>query len=170
MPDWDGYFIQIALAVAQRANCVRGKRPVGAIVVRDKRILSSGYNGTPSGVDNCLTSGCMYCIKTKDALKEHCICVHAEQNAITQAAQFGIPVKGATIFTTVQPCFSCLKEIIQAGMTGVRYLFEYDQFKKPVLYQYKILQAKLSDGVKPVSLPSRKLWENYIQQPLPKAA
>jgi dCMP deaminase len=123
-PEPDAYFMGIALAVRTRANCT-GRR-VGAIVVRDRRILSTGYNGTPSNMRNCEDGGCHRCAHPADYPPgEHydvCICVHAEQNALLAAARFGVAVEGCTIYTTLQPCFGCLKELLQASVREVCYL------------------------------------------------
>src|SRR4051812_41147514 len=112
----DDYFMGIALAVRRRANCL-GRR-VGAIVVLEGRIISTGYNGTPEGMTNCLDGGCHRC-SHRDAYPsgtgyDLCICVHAEQNALLAAARFGIGVEGATVYSTTRPCFNCTKEMLQA--------------------------------------------------------
>src|SRR3972149_5411208 len=118
------YYMGIALAVRKRANC-QG-RSVGAVVVKDKRIVSTGYNGTAEGMKNCLDGACYRCDNpTKYAPGEgydRCVCVHAEQNALLSAARFGIAVEGATIYTTLQPCFGCMKEMLQAKVRRVYYL------------------------------------------------
>ncbi len=123
-PEPDAYFMGIALAVRTRANCT-GRR-VGAIVVRDRRILSTGYNGTPSNMRNCEDGGCHRCARPDEYPPgEHydvCICVHAEQNALLAAARFGVAIEGCTIYTTLQPCFGCLKELLQASVREVCYL------------------------------------------------
>ncbi|MBI4299569.1 MAG: dCMP deaminase family protein [Chloroflexi bacterium] len=114
----------IALAVRKRANC--SGRKVGAVVVKDNRILSTGYNGTPSKLRNCEGEmGCSRCASggfEPGTGYDLCICVHAEQNALLAAARFGVAVERAQLYTTLQPCLNCLKEIIQAGIQGVRYL------------------------------------------------
>jgi dCMP deaminase len=123
-PQPDAYFMGIAIAVRARANCT-GRR-VGAIVVRDRRILSTGYNGTPSKMTNCEDGGCLRCARPGDypsgAGYDVCICVHAEQNALLAAARFGVAVEGCTLYTTLQPCFGCLKELLQAEVREVCYL------------------------------------------------
>lgn len=124
-PDWDSYFMAIAHVVAMRANCSR--RKVAAVVVADHRIISTGYNGTPRGIKNCFDGGCPRCsghAKSGAALEE-CVCVHAEQNAICQAAYYGIRLAGATIYVTLTPCLTCAKMIINAGIREVVYTGEY---------------------------------------------
>jgi dCMP deaminase len=114
-PDFDHYFMGLAMAVRRRANCL-GSR-VGAVVVKEWRVLSTGYNGTPSKMPNCLDGGCERCAHPEkfESGKGYdlCICVHAEQNCLLAAARFGISVEGATIYTTMRPCFGCTKELLQ---------------------------------------------------------
>lgn len=123
-PGPDAYFMGIALAVRARANCM-GRR-VGAIVVRDRRILSTGYNGTPSNMRNCQDGGCHRCahpeLYASGEGYDVCICVHAEQNALLAAARFGVAIEGCAVYTTLQPCFGCLKELLQASVREVCYL------------------------------------------------
>ena len=123
-PEPDAYFMGIALAVRSRANCT-GRR-VGALIVRDHRILSTGYNGTPTKMRNCEEGGCHRCANP-DAYPsgegyDLCICVHAEQNALLAAARFGVAIDGCTLYSTLQPCFGCLKELLQANVREVCYL------------------------------------------------
>ena len=124
-PDWDTYFMSIARVVAERANCSR--RKVAAVIVSDHRIISTGYNGTPRGIRNCFDGGCPRCsghAKSGTSLEE-CLCVHAEQNAICQAAFHGSAVKGATIYVTISPCLTCAKLIVNAGIEEVVYGGDY---------------------------------------------
>ena len=124
-PEWDEYFMQIATVVARRANCM--KRKVAAVVVKDKRIIATGYNGTPRGARNCNEGGCARCnsmAKSGTGL-ELCVCSHAEENAITQSAYHGISVKSATLYTTFSPCLQCTKMIINSGITEVVYNATY---------------------------------------------
>ncbi len=124
-PDWDTYFMDIAHVVSTRGNCSR--RRVAAVVIKDRRIISTGYNGTPRGVKNCMDGGCARCagdLPSGSGLGD-CICSHAEENAITQAAYHGISTKGATIYVTLSPCLTCAKMIINAGITEVIYDEEY---------------------------------------------
>lgn len=116
-PSWDDYFMQIAHLVASRATCLR--RKVGAILVRDKRILSTGYNGPPAGLPHCDELG--GCLRTKLQVpsgERHEIsrAVHAEQNAIIQAAVHGFSIRGATLYATNQPCSLCTKMLVNAGV------------------------------------------------------
>jgi len=124
-PDWDSYFMSIAHVVSSRANCSR--RKVAAVVVSENRIISTGYNGTPRGVTNCFAGGCARCAGTapSGSSLEECICVHAEQNAICQAAFYGIRLEGATIYVTISPCLTCAKLIINAGIREVVYGGDY---------------------------------------------
>jgi len=124
-PDWDTYFVDIAHVVKRRGNCMR--RQVAAIIVHDRRIISTGYNGTPRGVRNCCEGGCERCASNAPSGSSlgECICSHAEENSITQAAYHGISVKGATIYVTLSPCLMCAKMIINAGITEVVYEEEY---------------------------------------------
>jgi dCMP deaminase len=124
-PDWDDYFMQIASVVARRSNCM--KRKVAAVVVRDRRIISTGYNGTPRGARNCNEGGCPRCnsMAVSGTALDQCVCSHAEENAITQSAYHGISVKGATLYTTFSPCMQCTKMIINSGIEEVVYNVAY---------------------------------------------
>ena len=124
-PDWDEYFMQIAQVVALRSNCSR--RQVAAVIVKDHRIISTGYNGTPRGITNCDEGGCPRCnsdAPSGTALEE-CLCCHGEENAIVQAAYHGISVKDSTLYTTFSPCLLCAKMIINAGIKEVVYAERY---------------------------------------------
>lgn len=124
-PAWDAYFIELAGIVKKRSNCLRPS--YGALIVKDSRIISTGYNGTPHGIKNCIDGGCERCMKRdKGEIQTHeyqesCICIHAEQNAIIQAAYQGSSTKGAIMYSTISPCSSCAKMIINAGI--VRYVY-----------------------------------------------
>jgi dCMP deaminase len=124
-PGWDDYFMSIARVVAMRSNCV--KRKVAAVVTLDRRIISTGYNGTPRGVRNCNEGGCPRCnsfAPTGTSIGE-CLCSHAEENAITQAAYHGVSVRGASLYTTLCPCLMCTKMIINSGIVEVVYNADY---------------------------------------------
>ena len=125
LPTNDEYYMGIAFAVRERANCT-GNR-VGAVVVKGNRVISTGYNGVPEGMTNCLDGGCLRCSNPGNQFPsghgyDLCICVHAEQNALLSAARFGISVEGGTLYTTMQPCFGCLKESLQAHVERIVYL------------------------------------------------
>jgi dCMP deaminase len=124
-PDWNSYFMEIAGIVAKRSTCIR--RRVGAVIVKDKRILSTGYNGAPSGLDHCVDLGCLREAKQVPSGERHELCrgLHAEQNAIVQAAYHGVPIKGALVYCTHLPCSICIKMIINAGIEQVLYLEGY---------------------------------------------
>ena len=124
-PGWDEYFMNIARVVATRSNCM--KRKVAAIIVKDRRVISTGYNGTPRGARNCNEGGCPRCngmAESGTALDE-CLCSHGEENAITQAAYHGISLKGSTLYTTFAPCLQCTKLIINSGIVEVVYNNDY---------------------------------------------
>ena len=118
-PPWDEYFMNIAHAAATRSNCI--KRKVGAIVAVDRRIVSTGYNGTPRGTRNCNEGGCPRCAGAAPAGSrlDECLCSHAEENAITQAAYHGVSLRGGTLYTTLSPCLICTKLIVNAGIVEV---------------------------------------------------
>ncbi|MFP3869884.1 MAG: deoxycytidylate deaminase [Syntrophobacteria bacterium] len=120
-PSWEAYFMEITALVARRSTCCR--RRVGAVLVKDKRILATGYNGAPSGLPHCLDVGCL---REKNGIpsgERHELCrgLHAEQNVIIQAASHGIPIQGATLYCTTSPCVICAKMIINAGIVAVYY-------------------------------------------------
>lgn len=124
-PSWDEYFMEIAKVVAKRSNCSR--RQVAAVIVQSNHLISTGYNGTPRGVKNCFAGGCPRCagkVKSGEHLEE-CLCVHAEQNAICQAAYYGHATEGATIYVTISPCLTCAKLIINSGIKEVVYEGDY---------------------------------------------
>ncbi len=118
-PEWDEYFMEIAEIVKERSTCLR--RKVGAIIVKDNRILSTGYNGAPKGLSHCSTTGCLRANLNVPSGERHELCrgLHAEQNAIIQAAVFGTAIDGATIYTTLSPCVVCTKMIINAGIKRI---------------------------------------------------
>lgn len=124
-PSWDEYFMGIARVVALRSNCV--KRKVAAVIVKDKRIISTGYNGTPRGVKNCSEGGCPRCnqLAASGTRLEECYCSHGEENAITQAAYHGVHIKDSTLYTTYSPCLLCTKMIINSGIHEVVYNVDY---------------------------------------------
>lgn len=141
---WDEYFMQIAVLVSQRATCLR--RCVGAVIVKDKRMLATGYNGAPRGLAHCLETGCL-----RDKLKipsgqrhELCRGLHAEQNAIIQASLYGVSVKDSVIYVTNQPCIICAKMLINAGITEIVISEGYpDEMSMQMLKEAKIKVRKV---------------------------
>ncbi len=124
---------------------------MGAVITRDARVLSTGYNGTPFGMPNCSEGGCHRCSRRDDdglrgGAYDICICVHAEQNALLTAARFGQQTLGASMTSTTQPCFGCLKEMVQAGITDVHYLHPWDPMEayndRALVQQYAALRAR----------------------------
>jgi dCMP deaminase len=134
-PSWEDYFMGIAVLVAQRSTCTR--RAVGAIIVKDKRILSTGYNGAPSGAQHCLDIGCLREELKVPSGERHELCrgIHAEQNAIIQAALHGVSVNGATLFCTNLPCSICTKMIINAGIKKIFYQNGYADSMSEDMFQ-----------------------------------
>ncbi|MDI6725383.1 MAG: cytidine/deoxycytidylate deaminase family protein [Smithellaceae bacterium] len=118
-PIWEDYFMDIASLVARRATCCR--RMVGSVLVRDKRILATGYNGAPSGLRHCLDIGCLREEMKIPSGERHELCrgLHAEQNAIIQAALHGVSVRGASLYCTNHPCIICAKMLINAGIVEI---------------------------------------------------
>ncbi|MBI4321273.1 MAG: cytidine/deoxycytidylate deaminase family protein [Chloroflexi bacterium] len=128
--------MQITEVVAKRSTCLR--RQVGAIVVKDRQILCTGYNGAPRGMAHCLTIGCLREQLGVPSGQRHELCrgLHAEQNAIIQAAYHGVSIKGGTIYSTHQPCFICAKMIINAGLVKVVYASGYpDEMAAEMLHE-----------------------------------
>lgn len=130
-PSWDTYFMNIANQVATRSNCC--SRQVAAIIIKDKRIISTGYNGTPRNTKNCNEGGCARCwnkvhgdgaVKTGTQLEE-CTCSHGEENAIVQASYHGVSINGSTLYTTFSPCLMCAKMCINSGIVEIVYADEY---------------------------------------------
>lgn len=124
-PGWDEYFMTIARVVASRSTCLR--RQVGAVLVRENRILATGYNGAPAGLRHCLEVGCLRERMEVPAGERHELCrgLHAEQNALLQAAVYGISIRGATCYVTHQPCVMCAKMLANAGIGEVVFAGDY---------------------------------------------
>jgi dCMP deaminase len=137
-PSWDEYFMNMAEDASTRSNCLR--RKVGALVVKQRSIISTGYNGTPIGVKNCFEGGCPRCLSDVQPGQGYdtCICVHAEANAILLAARHGNATEAGVLYTTMRPCFSCLKEAIQAGITEIVYE-RGDEYEGPLEDAYQAL-------------------------------
>jgi len=143
-PDWHVYFMDIADLVSRRSTCLR--RKVGAILVRDKRILSTGYNGVPSGIRHCSEVGCLRENAGVPSGERHELCrgLHAEQNAIIQAAFHGVSIRGATLYCTNHPCIICSKMLINAGLTAIVYREGYsDDLAREMLDEAGIEVEKL---------------------------
>ena len=143
-PDWDSYFMEMAVVASKRATCLR--RRVGAVIVKDKRILSTGYNGTPKGLPHCEEVGCLREQLKVPSGKMHELCrgIHAEQNSIIQAAVHGVSVDGGTIYCTHQPCVVCTKIIINAGIRRIVYANPYpDTLAEEMMKQVKDLEIML---------------------------
>ena len=146
-PDWDPYFMEIAGIVAKRSTCLR--RHVGALIVRDKRILSTGYNGAPSGLAHCADLGCVREERKVASGERHELCrgLHAEQNAIIQAAFHGVSIRDAVLYSTHLPCSICVKMIINAGIREVRYLEGYpDDLAANLISESGIIIERVSMG------------------------
>ncbi len=138
-PSWDEYFLEVAGLVCKRATCIR--RSVGAVLVKDKKILATGYNGAPSGLKHCLDIGCL-----REKLKipsgerqELCRGLHAEQNVLVQAALYGISTEGSILYVTNQPCVICAKMLINAGIKEIVISAGYpDKMARKFLKEAKI--------------------------------
>lgn len=124
-PSWEEYFMDIAQLVARRSTCMR--RQVGAVMVKEKNILATGYNGTPKGITHCDVTGCLREQLNVPSGQRHELCrgLHAEQNAIIQAASHGVNISDATLYCTNSPCIICTKMLINAGIREVVYLEGY---------------------------------------------
>ncbi|EGO64042.1 deoxycytidylate deaminase [Acetonema longum] len=124
-PTWDEYFMEITRVVATRSTCCR--RQVGAVIVKGKRVLTTGYNGAPQGLVHCLDAGCLREAQGIPSGQRHELCrgLHAEQNAIIQGALYGVTIEGATLYCTHQPCSACTKMIINAGIKRVVFHYPY---------------------------------------------
>lgn len=145
-PGLDEYFMEIAIVVAKRSTCLRNQ--VGALFVKNKRILTTGYNGAPAGLDHCDVVGCAREGVPSGTRHELCRAVHAEQNAIIQAAMHGISIEGATLYCTHQPCILCAKMMINARVAKVVYLHCYpDQTALDFLEQAGIEVVRVEEEV-----------------------
>ena len=145
-PDWDKYFMEIADKVATRTTCLR--RAVGAVIVKENRILTTGYNGAPAGITHCLEKGCL---REKLGIpsgqrQEMCIGIHAEQNALIQAAKFGVSLDGAHIYITTQPCVTCSKLLINAGIKKIVYKNPYPDNLGMELIKESGIEVEIYEG------------------------
>ena len=145
-PSWDEYFMEITRLVASRSTCLR--RHVGAVIVKDKRILTTGYNGAPTGIRHCLDVGCLRETMNIPSGERHELCrgIHAEQNAIIQAAFHGVSVKDASLYCTNQPCTICAKMIINAGIKRIYFRSGYaDALAQEMLYEADVELIQYDD-------------------------
>jgi dCMP deaminase len=146
-PTWDEYFMDITRVVATRSTCLR--RQVGAVIVKGKRLLTSGYNGAPQGLPHCGEVGCLRTERAIPSGERHELCrgTHAEQNAIVQAALYGVAIEGATLYCTHQPCSGCTKMIINAGIKRIVYMEPYpDELAAELLAGTDIECVSFGDG------------------------
>lgn len=143
-PSWDEYFLEMSKLVAKRSTCLR--RSVGAVLVKDKRILATGYNGAPRGLKHCIDMGCMRKKLNIPSGERHELCraLHAEQNALIQASLYGISAAGSTLYATNQPCVICAKMLINAGIKEIVIVDGYpDKLAANFLRQAKIKIRKI---------------------------
>lgn len=149
MNKWDKRFMDMAETVASWSSCYQENRHVGAVVVRDKRILTTGYNGAPEGIKSCAERG--VCLRRErnipsGTMQEVCYAVHAEQNAICQAAKLGVSLAGATLYCTHQPCVICARIIINSGIKRVIYKYGYpDEFSLKLFAESGLEIVKYED-------------------------
>lgn len=155
-PSWDEYFMSITEQVSTRSTCLR--RQIGAIIVKDKRILATGYNGAPSGLRHCSEVGCLRERQNISSGERHELCrgLHAEQNAIIQAALHGIKIEGSILYSTHQPCILCSKMVINAGIREVIFRDEYpDPLAESMLKEAGLgLKQLISSGIGQTPLPT----------------
>ena len=145
-PGWDAYFMDMAKLAARRSSCLR--RSVGAVLVKDRRLLATGYNGVPSGITHCEVVGCLRERLKVPSGERHELCrgLHAEQNAIIQAAYHGVSIRGAHLYCTNLPCIICAKMLINAGVRRIIYLDGYsDTLTREMLDEAGMELLKLAD-------------------------
>ncbi len=154
-PEWNEYFINLAREAARRSNCIR--RQVGALIVKDRAIISTGYNGTPMGVKNCCDGGCPRCQSAASPGESYdtCLCVPAEENAILLAARHGVATDQATIYTTLRPCISSIKSAIQAGVKEIVYSEDF-RYEAPLEEAYRNLVLEAGLKVRQYALKEKK--------------
>ena len=168
-PDQDEYFMGIAMAVRERADCL-GNR-IGAVIVMDGRIISTGYNGTPEDMLNCSEGGCHRCSNRHEypsgTAYDLCICVHAEQNAILSAARFGIAVQGSTLYTTMRPCFGCTKEMLQAKIQAVFYIHDWTHPNPKHNAEFEKIQNRFPKGIRKLNITDPRVdWAVSKKAPI----
>lgn len=140
-PSWDEYFMKVAHLVSERSTCLR--RKVGAVLIKDKRILATGYNGAPCGITHCEVKGCLREQLKVPSGERHELCrgIHGEQNVLVQAALHGVSTKGSTLYLTCTPCIICAKLIINAGIEEIVFYDDYPD--KMALEFFKEARVKL---------------------------
>lgn len=145
-PGWDEYFMKLATEVVTRTTCLR--RGVGAIIVKDRRILATGYNGVPTGLAHCSETGCLRQQLGIPSGQRHEICrgLHAEQNAIIQAARYGTNIAGSSIYITTQPCSVCAKMLINAGVVEIIYKDPYPDELAMALLKESGIELRIFEG------------------------
>lgn len=146
-PSWDEYFMAITDQVGQRSTCTR--RHIGAVLVKDKRILATGYNGVPSGLKHCGEVGCLREQRGIPSGTQHELCrgIHAEQNAVIQAAKHGIAIDGATVYCTHQPCVLCAKILINSGIREIVFREPYpDELAAEMLAEAGVAAKRFAGG------------------------
>ena len=146
-PAWEEYFMQIARVVSTRSSCLR--RQVGAVVVKNRQILATGYNGVPRGLRHCAEVGCLREKLGIPSGERHEICrgLHAEQNAIIQAAVHGVSIAGGTLYCTYQPCVICVKMMLNAGLVKLVYAGGYpDELAREMLKESKLEVVKYDES------------------------
>jgi dCMP deaminase len=146
-PDWDIYFMDIARLIAARSTCLR--RHVGAVIVKERRILATGYNGAPTGLKHCAETGCLREQNRIPPGERHELCrgIHAEQNALLQCAVYGVGTDGAMLYCTTQPCGACAKMLINAGIREIVYEGDYpDELAAGLLDEARVTARKFSSG------------------------
>ena len=145
---WDDRFVEMAYLIASWASCYKENRKIGCVIVKNKRIVTTGYNGAPAGIRTCVERG--ECLRKKIGVEsgtraELCYAVHAEQNAIIQAAKLGVSIDGATLYCTHQPCVLCAKMIVNAGITRVVYEEGYpDDFAREIMAEGGVELVRLT--------------------------
>ncbi len=147
-PDNDTYFMRMAELVSTRSTCTR--RAVGAVIVKDKRVLTTGYNGAPRGLSHCREEGCVRDELNIPSGTRHELCrgVHAEQNAVIQAAYFGVSIKGSTLYSTTFPCSMCAKIIINAGISEIVFRVDYeDALSRRLFEEAEVLLRSWSEDL-----------------------
>ena len=149
MDKWDARFMELAEVIASWASCYQQDRKIGAVIVKNKRIVTTGYNGAPAGIKTCMERG--ECLRKKMGIAsgtkhEICYAIHAEQNAIIQAAKLGSSIDGATLYCTHQPCVICAKMIVNSGIRRVVYKHGYpDDFSVQMLREGGVLLERYEE-------------------------